>query len=257
MWLAHPLTRGLCIDDPRTTQLRRQIIQKKSFLRQIYQEWYMAIAAALPAHTGPVLELGAGAGFLDNFIPGLITAEVFYCEGVRVVLDGQRLPFADGILLGVVMTNVLHHIPRPRRFFAEAARCVQPGGVMVMIEPWVTHWSRLVYPRLHHEPFHPEATEWEFASCGPLSGANSALPWIVLKRDRDQFEREYPEWEIEAVRPCMPFRYLVSGGVSMRSLMPAWSFKAWRWLETVFQPWMDDWAMFACIQLRRIVPRAG
>ena len=47
-WLAHPLTRGLDIDDPRTTHLRQQIIQEKSFLRQIYQEWYQAIVAALP-----------------------------------------------------------------------------------------------------------------------------------------------------------------------------------------------------------------
>ena len=28
-WLAHPLTRELDLDDPRTTQLRRQIIQEK------------------------------------------------------------------------------------------------------------------------------------------------------------------------------------------------------------------------------------
>lgn len=47
-WLAHPLTRGLDINNPRTTQIRKQIIQKKSFLRQIYQEWYASIAAALP-----------------------------------------------------------------------------------------------------------------------------------------------------------------------------------------------------------------
>jgi hypothetical protein len=33
-WLAHPLTKGLDIDDPRTTHLRLQIIQEKSFLRQ-------------------------------------------------------------------------------------------------------------------------------------------------------------------------------------------------------------------------------
>jgi hypothetical protein len=46
-WLAHPLTSGLDIDDP--THLRQQIIQEKSFLRQIYQEWHRAIVTALPA----------------------------------------------------------------------------------------------------------------------------------------------------------------------------------------------------------------
>ena len=68
-WLAHPLTRGLDIDDPRTTELRRSIIRYKKFLRRIYEEWYTALAGALPEVQGPVLELGSGAGFLREYIP--------------------------------------------------------------------------------------------------------------------------------------------------------------------------------------------
>ena len=34
-WLTHPLTRGLDIDDPRTTELRRRVILEKPFLRLI------------------------------------------------------------------------------------------------------------------------------------------------------------------------------------------------------------------------------
>ena len=151
-WLAHPLTRGLDIDDPQTTHLRLQIIQKKGFLRQIYYEWYQAIVDALPLGDGAVLEIGAGGGFMSEFIPGLITSELFYCPNVRAVIDGLRLPFGSQSLRGVVMTNVLHHLPQPRLFFAEATRCVRPGGVVAMIEPWVSSWSRFVYTRLHHEP---------------------------------------------------------------------------------------------------------
>ena len=90
-WLAHPLTKGLDIDDPRTTHLRLQIIQEKSFLRQIYQEWYQSLALVLPPGEGAVLELGAGAGFMKDFIPELITSEVFYCPNIRAVLDASRL----------------------------------------------------------------------------------------------------------------------------------------------------------------------
>jgi len=35
--LAHPLTRGMDIDDPRTTHLRQEVIQSKPFLRKIYE----------------------------------------------------------------------------------------------------------------------------------------------------------------------------------------------------------------------------
>lgn len=249
--MAHPLTRGLDIDDPSTTQARRQIIQRKGFLRHIYQEWYAAIAAALPAAREPVLELGSGAGFLERFIPGLITSDIVHCPHIRIVLDGQQLPFADRTLRAIVMTNVLHHMPRPGRFFAEAARCVQLGGVVAMIEPWVTPWSRLVYTNLHHESFDPEAPDWWFPSGGPLSNANGALAWIIIERDRSQFEQEFPEWQIQTIKPCMPFCYLLSGGVSLRSLTPGCAFSCWQRMENSLQPWMKTWAMFALILLVR------
>lgn len=252
--LAHPLTRGLDIDSPRCTELRRSIIQQKSFLRQIYEEWHLAVASRLPLDKAPIVELGSGGGFLSDYLDELITSEVFYCRDVRLVLDGARLPFVNESLGGIVMTDVLHHLPQPRLFLAEARRCLRPEGVVIMIEPWVTPWSRLVYSSLHHEPFQPEAAQWSFPESGPISGANGALPWIIFARDRGQFEQEFPELQIHAIKPFMPFRYLLSGGVSWRSLMPGWSFALWRKVENLLQPWMNHLAMFALIVLRKHSP---
>ncbi len=249
--LAHPLTRGLDLDDPRTTDLRRRIIRENRFLQQIFKEWYTHLASTLPEAPGEVLELGSGAGFFGEFIPDLITSERLISRHVDVVLDGERLPLHHGALRALVMVDVFHHLPQPRAFLREAARCVRPGGVLAMHEPWVTPWSRFIYTRLHHEPFEPEVGAWEFPSSGPLSGANSALPWMVFERDRTQFEREFPQWRILTIELNTPFRYLVSGGVSMRQLMPGWSFGAWRTLERLFQPAMGRLAMFARIVLRR------
>ena len=36
--LQHPLTKGMGIDDPHTTYLRKQIIQEKPLLKSIYNE---------------------------------------------------------------------------------------------------------------------------------------------------------------------------------------------------------------------------
>jgi SAM-dependent methyltransferase len=251
-WLAHPLTKGLDIDDPRTTRLRSQIIHDKKFLRRIYQEWYRAITMVLPSGEGAVLELGAGAGFMKDYIPDVITSEIFYCPHIRAVLDGSRLPFAARSLRAIVMTDVLHHLPQPRLFFNEAGRCVRRGGVIAMIEPWVSSWSRFVYTRLHHEPFQPASQSWELPASGPLSGANGALPWIMLVRDRLKFEQEFPAWQIELIKPIMPFRYLLSGGVSLRSLAPGWSFAFWRQIENGLERWSNHLAMFAQIVLRRL-----
>jgi len=49
------------------------------------------------------------------------------------------------------MLDVLHHLPHPLDFIAEATRVLAPGGLMVMIEPWITPFSYLLYRYFHHE----------------------------------------------------------------------------------------------------------
>src|SRR4051812_25462370 len=94
--LAHPLTRGISIDDPRATELRRRIIREKAFLRKVYKEWYGALAAVIPSkELGAALELGSGAGFLKEFVPDVVTSEIFLTPGIDVVLDAHRLPMDD------------------------------------------------------------------------------------------------------------------------------------------------------------------
>jgi len=249
--LAHPLARDVEIDDPSSVEVHRRMILSKPFLRRIYEEWYDQIMSALPPGKGAILELGSGTGFLREYIRGVVTSDVRRHAGVDVVLDALALPVAAGSLRAIVMVDVLHHLAEPRRFFSEARRCVRSGGAIVMIEPWVTKWSKLIYTNLHHEPFRPQSAQWEFSTTGPMSGANGALPWILFERDRDQFDREFPEWGVQRIEIQMPFRYLVSGGVSMRSLAPGWSFGLCRGFEQALKPWMRSLGMFAMIVLSR------
>ena len=157
--LAHPLTNGMELDDPATTERRKQIIASKPFLKAIYEEWYSLLAAELPPGEGAVLELGSGAGFCDRYIKGLITSEVFAWPSVQLRVDAAHIPFEDGSLRAIVFTDVLHHFSDVRQFFREASRCLRSGGKILMIEPWVTPWPRFVFKHFHHEPFRPEAED--------------------------------------------------------------------------------------------------
>jgi len=205
-----------------------------------------------------VLELGSGGGFLHELVPEVARSDVMRLPGLDVVLAGERLPFAVGALKAIVMTNVLHHLPDVRAFLREATCVVRKGGRLVMVEPWNTAWSRLVYRHLHHEPFDPGTREWALAPAGggggrgrggPLSAANGALPWIVFARDRARFAEWFPEWEPATVTPLMPLAYLLSGGASLRVGAPAVSYRFVRWAESLVP--RGACAMFALIVLER------
>ena len=249
--LAHPLTKGLALDDPKTTELRTAIIRDKKFLRQIYETWYRLLASQIPQGDGSVLEVGSGGGFLKQLYPDALSSEVFFTPHIDIVLDAMALPFRTEAFKAVLMVDVLHHIPQPAVFFHQAAKCVRSGGRCLLIEPWNTPWSAWVYQNLHHEPFNTDGS-WTIPSTGPLSGANGALPWILFERDRAMFCKTFPDWKIASIKPMMPLVYLLSGGVSMRSLLPGWAFRWVRGLEETIPGFDRRCGMFAFIELDRI-----
>ena len=250
--LRHHLASDLDLDSQKATETHERIIREKAFLQKIYSEWGMKIASLMPNNPkGIVLEIGSGGGCLKTFIPEVITSEILPHKNVHLRIDARFLPFSEKTIKAIVMTDVFHHIPDVRKFLHECARCVQPGGRIIMIEPWLTKWSAFIYTKLHHEPCLPDTPNWSFRDTGPLSAANLALPWIVFKRDQETFITEFPELEVNLIQPDWPIAYLLSGGVSMKSFAPGFSYSFLRSLESLFRPVMDYIAMFAIIVLER------
>jgi SAM-dependent methyltransferase len=171
-------------------------------------------------------------------------------SGVDRVVDARALPFEDSSLRAIVMTNVFHHIPEVEQFLSESQRTLVSGGRIVMVEPWNTKWSRYVHEKWHNEPMIPDAETWGFPMTGPLSGANAALPWIVVHRDRARTEAEWPYLRTIEATPFMAMRYLASGGVSLRSLQPGWAYEGWRWIEKTMRL-EKGMAVFAVVVISR------
>lgn len=240
------------INEIETSILHRKRISNKKFLNLVYEEWSEILVNNLEKDSGCILEIGSGGGFIDKYHSKTIKSDIVLLPWVDVVLDAQLLPFQESKLNAMVMVNVFHHIPNPRIFLEEASRCIAPNGFLLMIEPWVTAWSNIFYKHFHHEPFNPVSKYWDFQSNGRLSSANGALPWIVFNRDRAVFESEFPYWRIDEVYPFMPFRYILSGGVSTDLSIPAWTFGFWKWLEKKLELLSFDLGMFAFIKLIRI-----
>lgn len=263
--LAHPLTAGLHPDAPQTTHLRRRIIKEKAFLQKLYTDWYTKILSCIPDKkvvSGTVVELGSGGGFLKEMLPEAIASDVFWCPHLSLVFDARMMPFASGSVRALVLIDVLHHIPDAGLFLKEAIRVLAPGGVVAMVEPWNTSFSRWIYQNLHPEPFRPQhrqdvaeddgCSRWAFPASGPLSSANGAIPWIIFQRDKAIFNKEFPQLCVQKLELGYPFSYLLSGGVSMRALLPGCCFSLCRGIENNLPQFIiNRTAMFSFITLVR------
>ena len=97
-----------------------------------------------------VLDDGAGAGFFTvllaslghdvtaiDYSAGMLTQvrrnlETRGLEARTMQMDAQRLDFPDGHFDAVVSRNVLWNLDRPDLAYAEAARVLRPGGVLIL-----------------------------------------------------------------------------------------------------------------------------
>ncbi|MCB9252081.1 MAG: class I SAM-dependent methyltransferase [Flavobacteriales bacterium] len=239
------------LDDPRRTIKHKEIILSKPFLKKLYQEWYSNMKKHLNGvPEGKILELGSGGGFLKDIIPDVITSDILPLPGNDMVFDALDMPFEDNSVSAFLMVDVFHHVPDSLKFLQEMRRTLKPGGKIVMNEPWNSAWGRFIYNNFHHETFNPKG-DWKIPSSGPMSDANGALPYIVFDRDRERFSKEFPELKITCFKKHTPLRYLLSGGVSMKSLVPSFSFGFLKGIESVLQPISGIFSMFVTIVIEK------
>jgi SAM-dependent methyltransferase len=241
------------LDDPDNIYTIRKIIQRKPFLLNTYRSFYRDILGKLQTTplTGEIIELGSGAGFIKTLAPQITTSDVLPYNGVDRVFSAMDIPLPASSVGAFVMIDVFHHIKDSRVFFQEMGRCLTPGGKIIMIEPANTGLSRLIYQNFHHEPFNPKGW-WGFDEGGPLSGSNMAIPWIVFCRDRSLFAQEFPNFRICSIRVHTPFRYLLSGGLSLRQLLPSWTYPLILGIEKLLTPFNQHLGLFMTIELEKI-----
>ena len=224
------------IDNASTVALHRRVIRKNRLLRELYRDFYHQLRKQCKdTPPGPRIEIGSGAGFIKDIMPDVITSDVVAC-GLDMVVNAEKMPFADDSISTLLLMNVLHHIPDQESFLREAERCLKPGGKIVMIEPGNSPVRRFVCRYFHHEPFVNDRPEWRLPSSGRLSVSNQAIPWMIFIRDRNRFEQRFPRLKVIRIKKHTPFRYFLSGGLSKRQMVPSFSSGTVKLIEWLLNP---------------------
>ena len=234
--------------------LREKIIESKEFLKKLYSDFYQDIKKRIPQKSGLfgrriIIEIGSDGGFIEKVIPETITSDVIFLPEQDLVLSAMELPFKDDSVHAFVLINVLHHIPTPYKFLKEAERCLRRQGKIIMIEPSCSLWAKFVYKNFHYEPFYPNA-DWRNPN-NPI-GTNGAMPWIIFCRDKIAFEKEFPMLKIHNQKQHTPLRYILSGGVSMRQILPSFTYSYIKGLEILVSFISRYFSMFMTIEVEKI-----
>lgn len=212
---------SVAVGSPEYFEIQKNLIRKRVLLKACYDDWYRRLCADVASVPGDglLVELGSGGSLLEEVLPDVITSDVV--EGVADrVIDARQLPFENNSVKALLLTHVFHHIPDIRAFLREARRVLVPGGVISMIEVAHTPLAKFIFRHFHPEPYEDGVKDWEFSQTDSMMDSNQALSWILLSRDRSLFEKEFPEFNIEKPAFTPWLSYLLSGGVSKKSLVP-------------------------------------
>ena len=216
-------------------EFQRAVWERKEVLRLLYRHWY-AQAVALFCPLRPVAEIGSGCGNFKEYYPACISTDIFPSgPWIDRVMDAGRLDFAAGSVGNLAAFDVLHHLQRPLDFLRQAAAVLQPGGRLILCEPAVTPWSRLVYGP-HHEPID---TAWPLFELDgqpaqPDEGhkfANMASAEILFWKQAELTFQRVPGLRLALRRKFGFLLYPLTGGFSYRCFVPRPGFSALLCLE--------------------------
>ena len=233
---------------------RTKAWRKRPLLRAVYHDYFQQIAAWFVPRAGRtdqphgrVLEVGGGAGHFKDFYPGAIVTDLIPNRHIDLAVNAMRLPFAAGSVDNIVLHDLLHHVPYPLTFLAEAQRVLSPGGRIVMIEPFISVVSGVCYRLSHPEPVNmkvPIFPDPANAGAGdPVAvqdpgafAGNQAIPTLLFFRYSDRFAQRFPRLLIRHRMVHSIMLYPLSGGFSKPVLLPLRAAPAVRVVERWLSP---------------------
>jgi len=255
-YLRNPLLDDMDVDGLNRLTLHKKILNQKPMLKEVFSEFHHLFKKANLRYLsgeGLEVELGAGIAPMRDSYPEVLATDIIPSENLDLVINAEQMEFADNSIRVLYGQNCFHHFPNPRAFFKEAERVLVAGGGIILLEPYYGPLASFMYKRLFKtEGFDKLFLDWETPVTGPMNGANQALSYIVFKRDREKFAKEFPTLKI--VRYCMVdnyLKYLLSGGLNFKKLCPDILIKPVGFFEAIISPLKRIFALHYIIVIRK------
>ncbi|OGS99143.1 MAG: methyltransferase [Gallionellales bacterium RIFCSPLOWO2_12_FULL_59_22] len=244
------------IDGKNRLELHRRMLEKKHMLRDVFTEFhhlFRKLDQQFLSGSGIEIELGAGVSPMRDSFPEVMATDIIEAPHLDRVINAEAMDIGDTSVRTIFGQNCFHHFSHPDRFLHELDRVLVPGGGAILLEPYYGPFAEFLYKRLFRtESFDKAYPSWEIPAAGPMYGANQALSYIVFVRDRKEYERKYPSLKIvhqELVGNYL--KYLLSGGLNFRQLLPDSFIGLVRLLEKLLSPFNRWIALHHILVIRK------
>ena len=233
--LREPTKRNLTEDQSKRLEVDRKImISKPEFLRVVsdIQNIMVSSAKLSESRIDLNLELGAGVIPMKNNFPNIKSTDIVSASHLDGILDATNLNLKDNSTQTLFLQNTFHHVPDPQKFFDESIRVLKNGGRIVIVNPFHNKLSSFLYPILFKTETFDKRGSWNDASNHAMIGANQALSFIVFKRDIAKFNASNANLRLIHAEPLPSgLRYLLTGGLNFKKLMPDFVLKIISFIE--------------------------
>ncbi len=204
----------------------------------------------------PVLEIGSGGGNFKEFFPDIISSDFICCEWIDLNIDAHIMPFKQGSLGNIVFIDVLHHLSNPILFFNEAQRVLQDKGRLIMLEPYISPFSYVIYKYFHQEDMDFDVDVWSKQIPDNKKKAfdgNSAIPTMMFSKKNWKFHKEFPNLKVVKKERLAFILYPLSGGFDRKSYVPADFIKYLGFVEKLLQPFNFIFALRTLVVIEKCV----
>jgi len=236
-----------------TLKKHQNIWKNKLLLRELYFDWYRMIAKDMVK--GKTVELGSGTGNFKKFMPEAITSDIDPQPWLDKVFDAHKMPFKNRSVSNLVMVDVFHHLADPVKFLHEAHRVLRKGGRLLMIEPYPSPFSLLVYKLFHPEPFIFDFDYFNLKDSKVKKpwDSNQAIPYLIFFKHPNLFSSIFQkEFGILKKERFSFFTYPLSGGFENIQLIPISMKIIFDTLERVLSP-LSKYLAFRCYVVLEIL----
>jgi len=225
-------------------------IWDESYIRSLYKTVFSRIASHIPEGSKVLIEVGSGNAISKNFFPEMIATDIIFHKLLDASCDSVALPFRSDSIDAIVIKDALHHLPDVEMFLKEVRRVLRVNGRLVVFDPYWGLLARFVYRFLHQEKFDVKAKTWSFTSTSPWD-SNQALTYLLLRRDRIRFEKDFSFFKIEELEKLIGPSFLLSGGISRRTIVSGRFLSALLKWEMRQSNWLDSLRFFHIFSLTK------